>query len=140
MALFKSPSGVSATSSLALIGREAAARSAWPALRAAKPVLEPWAAMSIRTGWPLPSWALTWISLGIWVATIEMSLAPCAASSPCTSAGASTAPIVLEPWIRNRGAAWVTSGNRHSRIRLRWRNMPAGTLQAEGVRQIKTVE
>ncbi|MNP54786.1 hypothetical protein D3C76_1493720 [compost metagenome] len=74
--LFRSPNAWSALSSLTLIGREAAARSACPVFSAAKPVLLPWAAMSIRKGWPWASWALTWISLAIRVVTVDIWLAP----------------------------------------------------------------
>ena len=103
------------------MGRDAAARSAWPSPRAVKPVLEPWAAMVMRKGWPWASSALISVSLawrlGVWVTAV----APWAASRPWMSAGVRAAPMVLEPWMRScAGPARAHKGNRqHSKANRR---------------------
>ncbi|MNR44081.1 hypothetical protein D3C85_1627810 [compost metagenome] len=97
LGLFRSPKDLRLCSSLSLIGRDEAARSALPFFNALKPVLEPWAASSTSTRRPCAVSPTIRNSLALSGASLCTLSKPCSRKSPSTSAGPNAAPMVLEP-------------------------------------------
>ena len=95
-----SPRACRLAASALLIGREAAARSALPSCRPTKPVPEPWAATSVARVRPSLSSASTRCSFSAAPAMVRTLPKPWLWYRPSISAGASLAPMVLEPWMR----------------------------------------